>query len=138
MTSPNALARHHGQGIPGTCSSPRINKQAPKYYAHPVDGFPVTSGGTTAITKGGKHRKARLLNNLHWSANCPLLLPWQSQLDIMSLLCPSQPRLPPRGHVMVPPSPILIQRRPGLIPPRNPILEEGRLIPLTIMKMTRN
>ena len=139
MTSPNARARCHGQGIPGTRSSPRINKQAPKYYAHPVDGFPVTSGGTTAITKGGQTPKGKvaeqppLVHQLSFFATS-----WQSQLKIQSLLCPSQPRLPPRGNMMVPPSPILIQRRPGLSTPRNPILEEGRLIPLTMIKMTRN
>ena len=52
--------------------------------------------GLLPSQRGGKQQKARLLNNLHWSANCPLLLPWQSQLEILSLLCPSQPRLPPR------------------------------------------
>jgi hypothetical protein len=60
MTLPNAWARHHCQGTPGTCSSSRINKQAPKYYAHPRDGFPVTSGGTTAITKGGQTPKGNV------------------------------------------------------------------------------
>ena len=60
MTLPNAWARRHGEGTPGTRSSPRINKQAPKYYAHPVDGFPVTSGGTTAIAKGGQTPKGKV------------------------------------------------------------------------------
>ena len=53
MLSPNARARRHGRGTPGTRSSPRINKQAPKFYALPADAFPVTSGGTTALAKGG-------------------------------------------------------------------------------------
>ena len=57
MGSPNAWARHHAQGTPGTHSSPRINKQAPKYYAYPVDGFPVASGETTDIAKGGANTK---------------------------------------------------------------------------------
>ncbi len=60
MESPNAQARRHGQGTPGTRSSPRIYKQAPKYYAPPMDGFPVTSGGTTAITKGGQTPKGEV------------------------------------------------------------------------------
>ena len=60
MTSPNAWARHHGQGTPGKCSSPRINKQAPKYYAPPMDALPVTSGGTTAIEKGGQTPKGKV------------------------------------------------------------------------------
>ncbi len=61
MMLPNAWARHHGQGTPGTRSLPRINKQASKYYAPTADVFPpVTSGGTTAMAKGGLthcHRK---------------------------------------------------------------------------------
>jgi hypothetical protein len=58
MTLPRA--RRHGQGTPGTRSSPRINKQAPKYYAPPMDGFPVTSGGTNAIAKGGHTPKGKV------------------------------------------------------------------------------
>jgi hypothetical protein len=57
MLSPNARARRHGRGTPGTRSSPRINKQAPKFYAPPADVFPVTSGGTTALAKGGQTPK---------------------------------------------------------------------------------
>ena len=60
MGSPNARARRHGQGTPGTRSSPRLNKQAPKYYAPPMDGFPVTSGGTNAIAKGGHTPKGKV------------------------------------------------------------------------------
>ena len=57
-----------------------------------MDGLPVTSGGTTAQQRVGKHQKAGLLNNLHWFDNCPLLLPWlyQHQLETPSLLCLSQ------------------------------------------------
>ena len=51
--------RRHGRGTPGTRSSPRINKQAPKFYAPPADAFPVTSGGTTALAKGGQTPKGR-------------------------------------------------------------------------------
>ncbi len=60
MGSPNAWARCHGHGTPSTCSSPRINKQAPKYYAPPMNGFPITSGGTTAIAKGGQTPKGKV------------------------------------------------------------------------------
>ncbi len=67
--------------------------------------------------RGGKHRKARLLLNRHWSNICPLPISWLYQLEHLSPLCPSQPKLPPGGNVMVPPSPILIRRRPGLSPP---------------------
>ena len=38
-------------------SSHLILKMAPKYYAPPRDGFPITSGGTTAIAKGGANTK---------------------------------------------------------------------------------
>ena len=63
----------------------------------------------------GKHRKAGFfLSILHWAENCPLPISWLYQLEHLSLLCPSQPKLPPGGNVMVPPSPILIRRRPGL------------------------
>ena len=57
MLSPNARARRHGRGTPGTRSSPRINKQAPKFYAPPAAAFPVTSGGTTALARGGQTPK---------------------------------------------------------------------------------
>jgi hypothetical protein len=60
MSSPNARARRHGWGTPGTCSSPRMNKQAPKYYAPPADAFPVTSGGTTAMAMVGQTPKGRV------------------------------------------------------------------------------
>jgi hypothetical protein len=53
MTLPNAWARHHNQGTSGTSSLPKINKQAPIYYASPTDVFPGTSGRTTALAKGG-------------------------------------------------------------------------------------
>ena len=52
--------RRHGRGTPGTRSSPRINKQAPKFYAPPADAFPVTSGGTTALAKGGQTPKGKV------------------------------------------------------------------------------
>ncbi len=61
MSSPNARAMRHGRGTPGTCSSPRINKQAPKYYAPPADAFPVNSGGTTALAKGWQTPKGRVV-----------------------------------------------------------------------------
>ncbi len=53
MALPNTQARRHGQGTPGTRSLPRINKLPPKYYAPTAPAFPITSGGTTAIAKGG-------------------------------------------------------------------------------------
>jgi hypothetical protein len=53
MASPNTGARHHGQGAPGICSLPRINKIAPKNYGSTLRAYPITSGGTTAVAKGG-------------------------------------------------------------------------------------
>ena len=135
MGSPNAWARCHGQSTPGTCSSPRINKQAPKYYAPPMDGFPVTSGGTTAIAKGGQTPTGKVAQQpplvCQLSFATPLAVPAGNSVSSLS-------QSTTRGNVMVPPLPILIRRRLGLSPPKNPILEEETLIPLTMMKMTRN
>jgi hypothetical protein len=88
MTSPNARARHHDQGPPGTRSSPRINKQEPKYYAPPADGFPVTSGGTTALAKGGLTPKGRvaeqppLVQQLSFAT--PLAVPAGNSISFLS------------------------------------------------------
>jgi hypothetical protein len=76
MASPNARARHRGQGTPGSCFSPRLNKIAPKNYASPVAALPITSGGTTAIAKGGQtpdHVGAPLVRSLSFAT--PLAVP---------------------------------------------------------------
>jgi hypothetical protein len=79
MASPNAQEMHRRQGTPGSRSSQRLNKIAPKNYAPPVAAaLPITSGGTTAIAKGGQtppdhHVGAPLVRSLSFAT--PLAVP---------------------------------------------------------------
>jgi hypothetical protein len=77
MASPNARARNCHQGTPGSRSLPRLNKIAPKNYAPPVTVLPITSGGTTAIAKGGQtppgHVGALLVRSLSFAT--PVAVP---------------------------------------------------------------
>jgi hypothetical protein len=61
MVSPNAQARNRCQGTPASRSLSRLKNIAPKHYAPPVAALPITSGGTTAIAKGGDKRRRAML-----------------------------------------------------------------------------
>ena len=86
MASPNTRARHHGQGTPGSRSSPRFKKLPPKNYAPTAVAFPITSGGTTAIAKGGHtppdHVGGTLVRSLSFAT--PLAVPASNSVSSLS------------------------------------------------------
>ncbi len=86
MASPNARAWSHGQGAPGTRSSPRFKTLVPKSYAPTRVAFPITSGGTTAIAKGGQtppdHVGAGLVRSLSFAT--PLAVPASNSVSSLS------------------------------------------------------
>ena len=136
MMEPNARARRHGQGTPGTCFPPRINKQPPKYYAPLTVGFPVTSGGTTPLAKGGLTPKGRVAEQPLRQLSFATLLAVQAGNSTSSLSQSTKTSL--KGICDGPniTNPYLKKTRSE--PSQKSHLEETKDYSRTMLKMTRN